>query len=381
MMRYGVAVLSVAAAVIVGLWPPLHLQRATVSLFLCSVMFSAWFGGIGPALLAISLSVLAFDYYYLLPVYSLALKIEEIPRLIMFALSALFVGSLSAAQRRVVESLRRTRDGLDRTVQELELSNEALHTENAERKRAEEALREAQVELAYVSRLTTLGEMTASIAHETNQPLAAVVTNGSACLRWLAGESPNLDEAREAARRVVRDGNRASEVIARIRALLQKTDTQQLPLDINQTVQEVVSLVQNEVERKGATLRLELARDLPLVSGDRVQLQQVILNLVMNGTEAMAAVNDRSRELFICSSQDESANVQVAVRDCGMGIVPENMDKIFNAFYTTKSQGMGMGLAISRSIVESHGGRLWAAPNDGPGVTFQFTLQACGRQE
>jgi PAS domain S-box-containing protein len=243
-----------------------------------------------------------------------------------------------------------------------------------ERKRAEQALQNAQTELAHVTRVTTLGEMTASIAHEINQPLAAVVTNGSACLRWLMGESPNLEEAREASRRVIRDGNRASEVIARIRALMQKTETQKAQLNINEAIQEIVLLTQHEAERKGVRLRLELAAELPPVFGDRVQLQQVALNLVMNGVEAMTAVSDRPRELVIYSRAHESDQVLVAVQDCGMGIDQEDLEKIFIAFYTTKSQGMGMGLAISRSIIEAHGGRLWATPNEGEGATTQFTL-------
>jgi signal transduction histidine kinase len=262
------------------------------------------------------------------------------------------------------------------TLQDQNVIEQITHLASiaVEREHAEEALREAQTELAHVSRLTTLGEMTASIAHEINQPLAAVVTNGGACLRWLVGESPNLDEAREAARRVIRDGNRASEVIARIRALVQKTDKQKTPLDINQTVQEVVSLMQNEVLRKGVILRMELADDLSPVLGDRVQLQQVILNLMMNGAEAMDTVIDRPRELLIRSSHDENDQVRVTVRDLGRGIEAQNLEKIFNPFYTTKSQGMGMGLAISRSIIEAHGGKLWGTPNDGTGATFQFKL-------
>ena len=247
-------------------------------------------------------------------------------------------------------------------------------TDITERRRAEEALRHAQAELAHITRVTTLGEMTASIAHEINQPLAAVITNGGACLRWLLGESPNLDEAREAARRVIRDGNRASDVIARIRALMRKTDTQKARFDINDAIQEIVLLTQHEAARKNVTLRLELTEGLPPVFGDKVQLQQVALNLLMNGVEAMASVSQRPRELLIESHSHESHHVLITVRDSGMGIAPEDLEKIFDAFYTTKSQGMGMGLAISRSIIENHGGRLWAAPNEGPGVTFHFTL-------
>src|SRR5262245_21995203 len=247
-----------------------------------------------------------------------------------------------------------------------------------DRKNTEDALRKTQDELAHITRVMTMGELAASIAHEVNQPLTAVITNGNSCLRWLAGDAPNLDEARESARRIIRDGKRASEVITRIKGLLRKTETQKARLDINQIVQEVVLLTKNEAIRKGVALRLELAVELPPVLGDRVQLQQVILNLVMNGIEAMASVSDRPREMFIRSSPHEPDLVLLAVQDCGIGIDHENSEKVFNAFYTTKSQGMGMGLAISRSIVESHGGRLWVIPNEGPGSTFQFTLLKYG---
>ena len=250
----------------------------------------------------------------------------------------------------------------------------ATITDLTERKRAEEELRKTQVELAHVTRVLTMGELAASIAHEVNQPLAAVVTNGNACLRWLAGATPNLDEAREAVGRIIRDGKRAGEVIGRIRALVKKSGTEQTQLDINEVIREVVGLTQTEIQKNGVALRMDLAADLPRVVGDRVQLQQVFLNLVMNAIEAMSAVTDRARELVICSHQHESDQVFVAVQDSGIGIDRENLEKIFNAFYTTKSQGMGMGLAISRSIVENHGGRLWAVPRDGPGVTLQFTL-------
>jgi PAS domain S-box-containing protein len=243
-----------------------------------------------------------------------------------------------------------------------------------ERKRAEEALRQAQGELAHVARVMTMGELAASIAHEVNQPLAAVIANANASLRWLAATTPNLYEARDAVSRIVRDGNRASDVIGRIRALVKKGDTEKALLDIDEVIQEVVSLTHSEIQKSGVVLKLNLASGLPRLLGDRIQLQQVILNLAMNGIEAMNTVTDRSREMFIRSSQNESDQVLVAVQDSGIGIDPQNLEKIFNAFYTTKSQGMGMGLAISRSIVENHGGRLWAVPNDGPGTTFQFTL-------
>jgi PAS domain S-box-containing protein len=243
-----------------------------------------------------------------------------------------------------------------------------------ERKRAEEKLHKAQAELAYVTRIMTLGELTASIAHEVNQPLAAVVTNANACLRWLAGTTPNLNEAREALGRITRDGKRASEVIGRIRALVKKSGTEQVPLDSNEVIQEVAGLIQSEIQKNDVLLRMELAPDLPPVLGDRVQLQQVILNIVMNGVEAMASVADRRRELLIRSRQHGSDQVLVTVQDCGAGIDRESLEKVFDPFYTTKPQGMGMGLAISRSIIENHGGRLWVVPNEGPGATFHFTL-------
>jgi len=243
-----------------------------------------------------------------------------------------------------------------------------------ERKRAEEALHEAQADLARVTRVMTMGELTASIAHEINQPLAAVMTNANACLRWLAGPMPNLDEAREAVTRINRDGKRASDVIDRIRALVKKSTTEKARVDLNEAIQEVVGLVQSEIQKNGVTLRMELATDLPQILGNRVQLQQVILNLVMNGIEAMSEITDRSRDLLIRSGKYESDKLLVAVQDSGVGIDWQNLEKLFDAFYTTKSQGMGMGLAISRSIVENHGGRLWAVPNEGPGAIFQFTL-------
>jgi PAS domain S-box-containing protein len=265
------------------------------------------------------------------------------------------------------QSLRRDERGAAAAILE-------INREITERKLAEEALRKAQAELSHVTRVTTLGEMTASIAHEVNQPLSGIITNGNACLRWLAGDSPNLDEAREAVRRIMRDGNRASDVISRIRALVSKTDTEKSRLDVNDAIQEVAALAQGEVRRNSVALRTELAHDLPPVLGDRVQLQQVILNLVMNGVEAMASVADRPRELLIYSQQHESDKVLVAVRDSGTGLHSENLDRLFEPFFSTKPKGMGMGLAISRSIIESHGGRLWAVPNDGPGVTFEFAL-------
>jgi PAS domain S-box-containing protein len=239
---------------------------------------------------------------------------------------------------------------------------------------ASEALREAQMELAHVTRVTTLGELAASIAHEVNQPLAAVVANAEACLRWLGRGTPDLDAARRSVEWIIDDGNRASEVIQRVRALANKTSLEKVAFDVNDVVRETIPLVRRELVSHRVLLRMELAPALPMVLGDRVQLQQVIINLVMNGIEAMRSVTDRPRELVIRSRKDETQQALVSVTDCGVGISAENADRLFNAFFTTKSSGMGMGLSICRSIVEAHGGRLWATANVPHGATFQFTL-------
>jgi C4-dicarboxylate-specific signal transduction histidine kinase len=235
-------------------------------------------------------------------------------------------------------------------------------------------LRDAQANLAHVVRITTLGELTASIAHEVNQPLAGIVANAEACLRWLDRATPDLDAACRSVEWIIDDGNRAGEVIRRVRALANKTSIEKVPLDVNDIAREVMALVQRELLSHGVSLRMELAPTLPMILADRVQLQQVMINLVMNGIEAMQSVTGRARELVIQSRQDETKQVLVSVTDCGVGISAENADRLFDAFFTTKSNGMGMGLSICRSIVEAHGGRLCATANVPHGATFQFTL-------
>jgi PAS domain S-box-containing protein len=252
------------------------------------------------------------------------------------------------------------------------------NTDVEDAKRAEQALMRMQVELAHVVRVTTMGELAASIAHEVNQPLAAVVTNANASLRWLAAEPPNLVEVRETVNRILRDARRAADVIQRIRTLLKKSVVEPTRQDVNDLVREVLALVKNELFTHRIATRVDLTREAPPVLADRVQLQQVILNLVMNGIEAMNKATDRPRSLLVTSRTLHTGEVAVAVQDNGIGISPAVLDQLFNPFFTTKPGGMGMGLSVCRSIVESYGGRLWAEVNKGPGATFEFALPAAG---
>jgi C4-dicarboxylate-specific signal transduction histidine kinase len=247
-----------------------------------------------------------------------------------------------------------------------------------EAKSAEEALNRARSELAHVTRVTTLSTLTASIAHEVNQPLSGIITNAGTCLRMLDADPPNVDAARETAKRTIRDGHRASEVMTRLRALFSKREFALEPLNLNDAIQEVIALSRGECQRNRIMIQLELAEDLPNVSGDRVQLQQVILNLLRNALDAMVDVHDRQRQLLIRTERDGGDRVRVTVRDAGVGIGAQTMDKLFDAFYTTKNDGMGIGLSISRSIIERHRGRLWAEPNDGPGATFRLSIPCTG---
>jgi PAS domain S-box-containing protein len=250
-----------------------------------------------------------------------------------------------------------------------------INTDITQRKQAEENLRSTQSQLAHMSRVTTMGEFSASIAHEVNQPLSAVVTNGNACLRWMALAEPNLDEARAAVTAIIKEGRRASDIIARIRALMKKRPPKMTQIDVNDLIREVLILINHEVQRNRVMLHTDLTEGPTAVMGDRVQLQQVILNLLMNAVESAGMTVESRTEVLVTSRSDEN-QVAVAIRDSGVGIDPKDLDQLFNPFFTTKPHGMGMGLPISRSIIESHGGRLWAASNPSRGATFQFTLPA-----
>jgi PAS domain S-box-containing protein len=248
-------------------------------------------------------------------------------------------------------------------------------------RQAQDALQTALAELAHASRVATLGEMSASIAHEVNQPLAAIVSNGEATLRWLGRDTPDVGEARAAASHVIKSARRASEVIKRIREFSKKADLEMTPLDINEIVEEAATLVRHEALRYKVSLRVELASSLRPARGDRTQLQQVLVNLVVNGMQAMNTVDDRERILIIRTEQTQSDQLLLAVQDVGIGVAPDKVDQLFGAFYTTKPDGLGIGLSICRSIVEAHGGQIWASANAGPGMTFQLTIPPTSRAE
>jgi C4-dicarboxylate-specific signal transduction histidine kinase len=371
--RYGIAVVTVGAALLIT--KSLEQYTDITPLFYAAIVVSAWFGGMGPGLLAVVLATVALDYYFIPPLYTLRPDLKQISFLLVFGILAVLTSWMSAKRKRTQEALREARDELELRVEErtaeLRQANESLRERG-------EALQEVQTELAHVTRVMTLGELTASIAHEVNQPLAAIVTNGNACLRWLGGASPNLTEARQAVDRIIKDSYRASAVISRVRTLVKKAPARSDVVDLNDVILEVLALAESEARRNHVLLKQQLASDLPFVHGDRVQLQQVILNLIINGLESIAKSNSGSRELSISSTKDEANNVVVAVRDSGTGLDPANLERVFDAFFTTKADGMGMGLAISRTIIESHGGRLWATTNAPKGAVFQFTIPVDG---
>jgi two-component system sensor kinase FixL len=289
-------------------------------------------------------------------------------------------GELVHTRRDGTEMTVESRWSLQRDEQGGPIAILETNTDITERKQAHEKLAKAQAELAHVTRVATLGELAASIAHEVNQPLAGIVTNGEACLRWLGRDVPQLDEVGNAVQRMISDGRRASEVVRGLRALSKKGTTQTAPLNLNDVVGDALPLVQREVANLRVSVTLDLAPGLPMVLGDRVQLQQVVINLLVNAIHAMAHLVDRPRELAIRTRQYEADQVLFAVQDSGRGIDPDIESRLFSPFFTTKSDGMGMGLSICRSIIESHGGRVWAARNSGAGATFQFAVPSQRRE-
>jgi C4-dicarboxylate-specific signal transduction histidine kinase len=497
MVRYVVALLSVVGSLtVIHALEVAHLQPGHVSLFLCGVMFSAWFGGVWPGLFATGAALLAFDYFYLSPTYSLALKADQLPRLVLFTVCALFVIALTGAQRAAAASLLRTHEALQRRSRELEETNRSLEADHAERTRAEyltgriletltgnvaiigrdyrfllvnqdyeemlempasqivgsdyasvmgeeifalakplidrcfggeivhfagwfplrygnryvvgtctpyrpnsdeveatlvigrdftesaqaaDALRETQAKLEHAARIATLGEVTASLAHELNPPLTAIMNNANACLGLLPSDSPEPDDLHGALTDIVDDATRASAIIGRVRALAKRSVPERIPLRLRDVVDDVLTLVAADSRSRRVTIHSDVPADLPAVVGDRVQLQQVLLNLVANGMDAVHTRKPQERTIEIRGQQeieDADHGVKISVQDNGVGLHPEQAERLFEAFYTTKPNGMGLGLLISRSIIETHGGRLWAEPNHGPGVTFSFRLPA-----
>jgi C4-dicarboxylate-specific signal transduction histidine kinase len=372
-----VAAISVGSAAVITLNLGADMKH-TATLFFCSVMISSWYGGLWPGVFAALLSVLALDYYFLPPLYALGISLQEAPDVIAFVATALFISWLNGRQKRAKEALGVARDELDAKVRErtaeLKSANEQLQSEIAEREAAEEDLIQARTEVARIARITTMGELAASIAHELNQPLGSIVMSGDVCLRWLARKPPDLDEARQAVESIIRDGTRASSVLVRIRGLLRRGERSRERLSINDVIRDVVALLDGELRRSGVDLRTEMPGNLPPVVVDRVLLQQVILNLMMNAMEAMRTVNDRARVLCIRTEKKGSDSIVVLVQDSGAGLDPKHSSRMFEPFYTTRAEGIGMGLTISRSIIEAHGGRLWALANDEPGSTFCFSL-------
>jgi C4-dicarboxylate-specific signal transduction histidine kinase len=380
-----IAGLSLALGLVGVAWTATVLLQNIVStsgfvFFYAAVVVSTWYGGRWAGALAVALATATVAYFFLPPFHSIRVDRQSLPVFIEFAASSAVVGWFSSWRKQAEAALRHARDELQIRVEErtaeLRHTNQQLLAEIAERKRAEEAYYEAQAELARVTRTSALGALAASISHEVNQPLAAVVTNADACIMWLSAEQPNLDEVRAAVDSIAREGTRASDVVRRIRAMFSKSAPERTKLDVNAMVREAVALMEPEALRNQVVLQTEQAASLGPAMGDRVQLQQVLVNLILNGIEAMRDTAGRPRRLVVTSEMQGADEVLVAVRDDGAGIDPKNLRRVFDPFFTTKQQGMGMGLNISQSIVEAHGGRLWAAANSDFGTTFQFTLPA-----
>ncbi len=374
---YAVAVTAVGAAVVgtLGLGPAI---KHTPTLFFCSVMLSSWLGGLLLGIFASVLSAIALDYYFIPPLHALGIGLDEAPDVIVFVFSALFVSWLNGQQKRAKDSIMQARDKLDARVQErtaeLKQMNEQLQAEIAERKIAEDSLVRAQAEAAHASRLAVVGELTASIAHELNQPLTAVQSNAQAARRLLAAERPELVEVKAALEDIIQDNARAAETIRNLRALFQRDSVQMSRVDLRQILCDVERIVRPDATLKNIALRLDLPTTLLIVIGNRTELIEVFMNLLVNAFESVCESVDGPREVVLRASQPEAGRIQVAVSDSAEGIEPEVMPRLFDAFFTTKSKGMGMGLAIVRSIIENHGGRLRATRNSARGATFEFSL-------
>jgi len=364
-IHYGTAALLATMALLasLGIQHLFDFPYPFLFLFFGAVMVSAWIGGMGAGLFAVLLSTLSVDYFFVPPFYSWQISTTAETYFVAFVLCALVASWISSAKKRSEEALQEARDQLEIKVSERTA-----------------ALMQTQADLARLSRALSMGELTASIAHEISQPLTAVVTNGDACLQWLSANPPNLEKARQSTEKIVQDGTRAGAVVARIRALFKKEEPVKDWVNVNETIQELVEFLRHEASSRQISIGTQLVPSLPLVNVDRVQLQQVVLNLVMNAMDALAGARGKESEIVIRSTTRGENEILVSVEDCGPGLNPDTTDKIFDPFFTTKPQGIGVGLSISRSIIESHEGRLWSSPNPNGGAIFQFTLPM-GRQE
>lgn len=397
--RYGAAFVFVALALGAEKLLQHFFPYPFLLLFFAAVLASAWNGGAGPGLFAVVISILAVDYFFIPPLDSLVINAAAATYCAAFIVSALLASWVSAAKKKGEGALREARDQLEVRVDErtlelrrsnaelverehqLEMSNAELREREhqlqlqiEEREKAEQALMKTQVELAHLSRVLTMGELTSSIAHEITQPLTAVVLHGDAGLECLSSDPPDVQEAREAFERIIDDGTRAGVVLSRIRALFKKEELLKDRVDLNEVIQDLIVLLRDEAIRKRVMIDAHLVSDLPTVIADRVQLQQVVLNLIMNGLDATAGVEHREKRVWIFSERQPQGEVLVRVEDNGPGLSAETAERMFDPFYTTKAQGIGMGLPISRSIVESHGGRLWATVRPAGGAILQFII-------
>ena len=363
-IRYGIALVLVAVALFasLGMQHVFAFPYPFLFLFVGAVMVSAWFGGTGAGLFAVLLSTVLVDYFFVPPFYSWQVSATSETYFVSFVVCALVASWISSAKKKSEEALQEARDQLELKVTERTA-----------------ALMQTQAELARLSRVLSMGELTASIAHEISQPLTAVVSNGDACLQWLSATPPNLEKARQSTEKIVQDGTRAGAVVSRIRALFKKEEPVKNWVDINEVIQELVEFLRHEASSRHISIRRELSDSLPLLKADRVQLQQVLLNLIMNAMDALSGAAVERKQIVISSRLQGESEILIAIEDSGLGLTPQTIHRIFDPFFTTKPHGIGVGLSISKSIVESHEGRLWASPNSGGGSVFQFTLPIAGR--